>query len=70
MNFYNMTVLLSSLSCSVDGDNDDNKFTPRRWAELEEAVASRTQDMSELKLIGEPFLSDDESSEEQIQIAI
>ena len=42
----------------------DNKFTPRRWAELEEAVASRTQDMSKLKLIGIPLLLDSESSEQ------
>ena len=42
----------------------DNNFTPRRWAELEEVVASRTQDMSKLELIGEPLLSDDESSEQ------
>ena len=76
MNFYNMTVFiieyycLSSLSCSlVMGDERDNRFTPRRWAELEEAVAPRTQDMSKLKLIGEPVLSDDESSEQQIQMA-
>ena len=46
------------------GDDIDNNFTPRRWAELEEAVASRTQDMSKLELIGKPLLSDDESSEQ------
>ena len=46
------------------GGERDNNFTPRRWAELEEAVASRTQDMSKLELIGTPLLSDDESSEQ------
>ena len=63
---HDSTIDLSSLSCSVFGDELDNNFTPRRWAELEEAVASRTQDMSELKLIGrgKPLLTDDESSEQ------
>ena len=51
------------LLCSVDGEEWGNKFTPRRWAEMEEAVRSRTEDMSKLQLIGEPLLSDDESDE-------
>ena len=45
------------------GNEHNNRFTPRRWAELEEAVASRTHDMSKLKLIGKPLLPDHESSE-------
>ena len=59
---------MSSLSCSIGGGEWDNNFTPRRWAELKEAVAStpsRTQDMSKLELIGEPLLADDESSEQR-----
>ena len=48
---------------SFNSDDWDNSFTPAKWSEMEEAVRSRTEDMSKLQLIGKPLLSDDESDE-------
>ena len=56
---------VSCLLCSVWGDDErDNTFTSRRWAEMEEAVRSRTEDMSKLELIGRPLLSDESHNSE------
>ena len=51
--------------CRPDLD-DDNLFSPRRWANLVKAVTQRNsqEGMTELKLIGEPYADDDEESAE------
>ena len=51
--------------CRPDLD-DDNLFSPRRWAKLVKAVTQRNsqEGMTELKLIGEPYAYDDEESAE------
>ena len=61
-------VTLNQCWCSLFRDTyeEANKFTERDWSRLVEAVEQRNsaEDMSQLKLVGEPTVNSKEESEE------